>query len=145
MAIIKLQSNDDKIFEVDEAVARKSKTIDNLLESMATADESETIPIPRVDGRILELVLKWAEQHKDEPEPTEQFKEELRYTGDIPKWDQQFLAVDQKTLFEITLAANFLDVNVLFKMACKTVANQIKGKSPDEIRQHFNIENDLDK
>ena len=28
-------------------------------------------------------------------------------------------------------------------MTCKTVANMIKGKSPDEIRRTFNIKNDF--
>jgi S-phase kinase-associated protein 1 len=40
-------------------------------------------------------------------------------------------------------AANDLDIKALLDVGCKTVANMIKGKSPDEIRKTFNIQNDF--
>lgn len=51
--------------------------------------------------------------------------------------------VDQGTLFELILAANYLDIRSLLDVTCKTVANMIKGKTPDEIRKTFNIKNDF--
>lgn len=51
--------------------------------------------------------------------------------------------VDQGTLFELILAANYLDIKGLLDVTCKTVANMIKGKSPEEIRKTFNIKNDF--
>jgi hypothetical protein len=36
-----------------------------------------------------------------------------------------------------------LDIKALLDVGCKTVANMIKGKSPEEIRKTFNIQNDL--
>lgn len=51
--------------------------------------------------------------------------------------------VDQGTLFELILAANYLDIKGLLDVTCKTVANMIKGKTPDEIRKTFNIKNDF--
>ncbi|KAG8819202.1 E3 ubiquitin ligase complex SCF subunit scon-3 [Serendipita sp. 411] len=46
-------------------------------------------------------------------------------------------------LFEIILAANHLDIKPLLDVGCKTVANMIKGKSPEEIRKLFNIVNEF--
>ena len=40
-------------------------------------------------------------------------------------------------------AANYLDIKALLDVGCKTVANMIKGKSPEEIRKTFNIQNDF--
>lgn len=40
-------------------------------------------------------------------------------------------------------AANFLEIKDLLDLTCKTVANMIKGKSPEEIRVTFNIKNDF--
>lgn len=40
-------------------------------------------------------------------------------------------------------AANYLDIKGLLDVTCKTVANMIKGKSPEEIRKTFNIKNDF--
>ena len=53
------------------------------------------------------------------------------------------LQVDQGTLFELILAANYLDIKGLLDVTCKTVANMIKGKAPEDIRKTFNIKNDF--
>lgn len=42
-------------------------------------------------------------------------------------------------LFELILAANFLDVRPLLDLVCKAAADMIRGKTPDEIRKKFNI------
>lgn len=54
---------------------------------------------------------------------------------DIEEWDREFINVDQGTLFEIILAANYMDMQGLLDLGCKTVANMIKGKSVEEIRK----------
>jgi len=46
-------------------------------------------------------------------------------------------------LFEIVMAANYLDIKPLLELSCAKVASLIKGKSVQEIRQFFNIENDF--
>ena len=38
-------------------------------------------------------------------------------------------------------AANYLDIKGLLDVTCKTVANMIKGKTPEEIRKTFNTTN----
>lgn len=49
-------------------------------------------------------------------------------------------ALNLETLLQ---AANYLDIKGLLDVTCKTVANMIKGKTPEEIRKTFNIKNDF--
>lgn len=49
-------------------------------------------------------------------------------------------ALNVETLLQ---AANYLDIKGLLDVTCKTVANMIKGKTPEEIRKTFNIKNDF--
>ena len=62
-------------------------------------------------------VLEYCEHHRGEPLPAadaEQSQDETRKrTTDISEWDQKFITVDQEMLFEIILAANYLDIKPL--------------------------------
>jgi S-phase kinase-associated protein 1 len=111
----------------------------------------------------MKKVIEWCEHHKDDPPAANDDDNDSRKKStDIDEWDQKFMQVDQEMLFEIILvrhlphsltrasallitsqAANYLDIKALLDVGCKTVANMIKGKSPDEIRKTFNIQNDF--
>lgn len=89
-------------------------------------------------------VLEYCGHHRGDPIiPTDDAEESRKRLTDISEWDQKFISVDQEMLFEIILAANYLDIKPLLDVGCKTVANMIKGKSPEEIRRLFNIHNDF--
>lgn len=64
-------------------------------------------------------------------------------TRDVRSWYADFLKVDQGTLFELILAANYLDIKGLLDVTCKTVAKMIKGKTHEELKKTFNIKNDF--
>lgn len=106
-------------------------------------EEEEPVPLPNVNASILRKVIQWCTSHKDDPPPPEDDDNKERRTDDIPSWDQEFLKVDQGTLFELILAANYLDIKGLLDVTCKQVANMIKGKTPEEIRKTFNIKCDF--
>jgi len=143
MVNIRLQSSDGEIFDTDDSIAKVSGTIKNMLDDCGIDDcENAIVPLPNVNAAILRRVLQWANYHKDDPEVEEDESKEKR-TDDICVWDMDFLKVDQGTLFELILAANYLDTKGLLDVTCKTVANMIKGKTPEEIRKTFNIRNDF--
>ena len=140
MPQIKLRSSDSEIFEVDVEIAKMSETIKTLLEeSCLDDDDEEPIPLPDVNAAILRKVIEWSIHHKDDPPPAADEENREKRTEDIEPYDQEFLKVDQGTLFELILAANYLDIKGLLDVTCKTVANMIKGKTPEEIRKTFNI------
>lgn len=45
--------------------------------------------------------------------------------------------------FQLILAANYLDIKPLLDLSCAIIASQIKGKTIQEIRDHFHIVNDF--
>ena len=144
MSTIKLQSSDGEIFPVEVEVAKQSITIKTMLDDLGLEeDDDEVVPLPNVNAAILKKVIQWATQHKEDPPLPEKDENKERRTDDISAWDSEFLKVDQGTLFELILAANYLDMKGLLDITCKTVANMIKGKTPEEIRKTFNIKNDL--
>mmetsp|Transcript_41717 Transcript_41717/g.97692 ORF Transcript_41717/g.97692 Transcript_41717/m.97692 type:complete len:84 (-) Transcript_41717:334-585(-) len=61
----------------------------------------------------------------------------------VEKWYAQFIDVEQVLLFELVLAANYMDIKPLLDLSCAAVASMIKGKSAEEIRKIFNISNDF--
>ena len=143
---MKLQSSDNEVFEVPRSVIRLSNTVNTLLQDLGVDENEENgeiIPVPNVSAPILKKVIAWCTNHRDDPPAPEDNDAREKRTDDIPSWDVEFLKVDQGTLFELILAANYLDIKGLLDVTCKTVANMIKGKSPDEIRRTFNIKNDF--
>ncbi|KAI4281907.1 MAG: hypothetical protein L6R38_003330 [Xanthoria sp. 2 TBL-2021] len=141
---IKLQSSDSVEIAVDRDVAERSILIKNMMEDLGDGIMAEAIPIPNVNEPVLRKVIEWCDHHRsDPPASTDDDSDSRKKTTDIDEWDQKFMQVDQEMLFEIILAANYLDIKPLLDVGCKTVANMIKGKSPEEIRKTFNIQNDF--
>ena len=62
----------------------------------------------------------------------------------VGEWDANFVDdIEQVMLFELLLAANYMDIKSLLDLTCAKVASMIKGKTPEEIRKTFNIVNDF--
>ncbi|ELU45033.1 S-phase kinase-associated protein 1A-like protein [Rhizoctonia solani AG-1 IA] len=138
--MVVLVTSDNEQFNVDKDVAEH------------VGESDQPIPLPNVSSSVLKKVLEYCEHHRAEPLPTAETDNNAddprkRQVSEIGEWDQKFIQVDQEMLFEIILAANYLDIKALLcesiDVGCKTVANMIKGKTPEEIRKLFNIVNDF--
>ncbi|KAK1355953.1 hypothetical protein POM88_049209 [Heracleum sosnowskyi] len=128
--MITLRSSDNETFEVEEAVALESQTIKHMIED----DCADTaIPLPNVTGSILAKVIEFCKKHVESKDDDEALK----------SFDAEFAKVDQETLYDLILAANYLNIKSLLDLTCQTVAEMIKGRSPEEIRKKFNIKNDF--
>ena len=128
-----LMSSDSEKFEVEQEVAFKSETIKNMIEDTGT---DAAIPLPNVSSKILAKVIEYCKFHTEA-------KAKETSEDDAKNFDTEFVKVDQATLFELILAANYLNIKTLLDLTCMTVANMIKGKTPEEIRKTFNIKNDF--
>lgn len=138
MSKVKLNSSDNQIFEVDEEVAMESQTVKNMIEDTGAED---AIPLPNVSGKILAKVIEYCKYHVEANKKVDD--KPAKSEDDIRQWDTEFVKVDQATLFDLILAANYLNIKGLLDLTCQTVAQMIKGKTPEEIRKTFNIKNDF--
>ncbi|KAK9666781.1 hypothetical protein RND81_14G210800 [Saponaria officinalis] len=144
---ILLKSNDGEEFEVDEVVAEESLTIKHIIEDDCA---DSVIPLPNVTGKILSKVIEYCKKRvelvdKKNGSDSTTYASYGSNGGDndeLKTWNAEFVKVDQDTLFDLILAANYLDIKSLLDLTCQTVANMIKGKTPEEIRKTFNIVND---
>lgn len=149
---IVLQSNDHPHptqFKVSREAAKMSGLIKDMLEDQ---EGDAIIPVPNVTGRTLRFALDYIEHHhNNRAEPIEKpLKGKIEDV--ISEWDKNFLYThlvknhDEKqheTLIDVIMAANFLNIKDLLDLTCACVASMIKGKTPEQIRALFNIENDF--
>jgi len=160
--VLKFISKDGKAFEIPQGVAKMSELIAGMLKVFEDApDSTSDVPIDLdISGDILEKIITYLKWHYENPRaldiPEEDKEEEeedntgmddgafkYKRTDDIIEWDKAFINVENPVLFEMLLAANYLNVRILLDLILKAIANQIKGKTTEEIRQHFNIKNDF--
>ena len=164
---------DEAVFRIKGQVAVMSIFVKNLVCSGAGAadegDEDElgdeadssaaaggakemTIPLPNVKSSILRKVIEFCEHYcvvnQAMPEIAKPLKSEDLAQCDIPEYYVNFVnfgesTEEQETLFNLILAANYLDIKPLLDLTCAKVASMIKGKTPQEIRATFNIADDF--
>ncbi|KAI3919496.1 hypothetical protein MKW98_030207 [Papaver atlanticum] len=130
--MVTLKCSDGETFDVEESVALQSQTIKHLIEDDC-ADNG--IPLPNVTSKILAKVIEYCRKHDGDADDKEK--------DEVKNWDADFVKVYQSTLFDLILAANYLNIKELLDLTCQTVADMIKGKTPKEIRKTFNIKNDF--
>jgi len=91
-----------------------------------------TMPVPNVAARILGRVIDYLAYHAA-THPVEE----------AAAWDAAFMGADRATTLETMIAANFLDARELLDPLCAHVASLVRGKTPEQIREIFNIQNDF--
>jgi S-phase kinase-associated protein 1 len=136
-----LKSQDGVTIEVKKDIAMHSE----LIQTMWSGDQTETeIPLPNVRGEILKKVVEFMEYHHENPmKEIEKPLKSANMRDVVLEWDATFVEVDQEMLFELILAANYMDIKPLLDLTCAKVASMLKGKTPEQIRKQFNIVNDF--
>jgi S-phase kinase-associated protein 1 len=137
---LNLLSRENTPFEVSKQIGCMSELVKTMVEG---GDETD-IPLPNVKAEILKKVIEYMVYHTDNlPKEIEKPLKSSVMTEVVCKWDAQFVEVDQEILFELILAANYMDIKPLLDLTCAKVASMIKGKTPEQIRKTFNIKNDF--
>ena len=139
---VKLKTSDDQDRDVPYAIAKMNQTIATMIDDDCFEESDEGLPLSNISAAVLDKVIEYCQHHKDDPPLSEEQVEEKR-REEITGWDADFVKIPQNELFELILAANFLDNRSLLDLTCKAVAFMIRGKTPDEIRKTFEIKNDF--
>lgn len=134
---------------------RVSKVLMNMCERFTKPESSDPEAVSVIELQCskcaLEHVLEFLEYHS--VHPMAPIEKPLRGKLDdvICEWDRRYLNTDlieggderlHSLLMDVLNAAHILKAKDLVDLTCAAVASMIKGKSPDDIRQLFNVENE---
>ena len=139
--LVTLQSNDNVTAEIDlDDNDDQIKLLGEVFQGdpLMQDDTSEKrIPLPMVEGRELLRMMDFFHLCLRLKKEDTSFEVEKRQKSSfIDKFDSE-------ELIQLTIAANYMNYDNLVDCACERIARMIRGKSPEEIRQIFHIENDI--
>merc|ERR1712110_918039 len=103
------------------------------------------IEIKKVSAPILKLIVDYLDHHKGKvpaeiAKPIRSVKMEKIVEDE---WDAKFINEQPKrTIFQIILGANYMDIKSLLHLGCAKIATMIKGKSPEEIKKILGEDSD---
>ncbi|XP_049382988.1 SKP1-like protein 11 [Solanum stenotomum] len=126
--LITLKTSDDEEFKLNKSVAIKSEVIKSLVQDI----DSNVIPLPNVDGKTMTKVINYWKKHSEKGVTEIQLK----------NFDQDFLKMSHSELFDVHLAARYLDDKQLEEVIIQESFDRITGKTLEEIREVFGIVND---
>jgi len=141
--MVDLVSQEGDNFQVEKKVAMMSELVKTMIPDDED-EEAQEIPLPNVKTQILAKVLEFCKHYSEESmNEIEKPLKSANMNEVVQEWYANFVDVEQEVLFELILAANYMDIKPLLDLTCATVASMIKGKTPEEIRKTFNIVNDF--
>ena len=138
---ITLLSSDGQKFEISSKAVQKSVLVKGIIEDYP--DDAE-VPLNNVKGNILQKIKEYLEHYEnEEPKQIERPLPSQKFEECVDPWDFKYIDVELELIFELILGANYMDIKPLLELASAKVASLIKGKSTEEIRKLFSIQNDF--
>ena len=133
---VKLVTMDGETIEVDKDIACKSVLVKGIVEDNDVNDE---IPLPTVKKAILEKIIEYCEYiHKNAPPEIDKPLRSSNLSDVVNEYFANFVNLEQEVLFELIMAANFMDIKSLLELACAKVSSIIKGMTirDQKVLQH---------
>jgi len=145
-------------FQVPRDVAVQSVLVRTMVESTLDGPLDD-IPILNVQPRHLEKVIAYMTHHYNNPAPKIVKPIKSKYMGDTKEtdangvetivkgackdpWDAKFTDVDQDEIYFLMMAADYMDIRPMLELLSCKIATLMYGKTVEEIRETFGIEND---
>jgi S-phase kinase-associated protein 1 len=123
-------------------IMKPSHLIGNILQDSGV---EEKIPLEKVKGDTLKKIIDYCDHYKDQEE-LPKIEKPLRsdfFEDYVDEWLLAYLDLEVPLLLELVEASNYLDIASLFELTCAAVANKMKNKTVDALRDEFDITNDL--
>jgi len=133
---LKITSKD----KLEYTVTKKNIMVSKLIKTSIENDQETTeVPIPGVVGEILKLVIDYCNHHKGVEPPIIEKPLRSKIMKDVckDKWDAEFIdkiGENRQTLYDLILAANYMDIKSLLHLGCAKVASLIKGQPLEKIK-----------
>jgi len=120
-------------------IKKKFCKLSNFVMTILKGDPSATdIEVRQVGTDTLENIVKYLIEHKGEeppPLPCPVRTTEMQQVVSV-KWDAEFIdGFEKKAIFEIILAANYMDIKSLLHLGCAKIATLIKKLDQKEINR----------
>ena len=134
-------TSDGHTVEVEREIASKSEWVKNIVEG---SEVDDNIPLTVINKATLLKVIEYCTYINTNVPP--QIDRPLRsneLSDIVDPWYAEFVNLEREVLFELILAANFMDIKSLLVLACAKVHSLMKGMTIPQVREYFNIENDF--
>ncbi len=133
--VIRIRCNDGHEFLVSKDVANMSAVLRGMLDELG--DHLAHVVLPNVNGGTMAHVLDYCRKHM-------QINKVASNATATQRMGHTLMAIcSREALFELTNAANYLDIEELRDVACDFIANMVDGKSTEEIRVLLNLTSDF--
>jgi len=133
---LKLIAKDKKEYSVE----RKHAFVSTLVKTSLENDEAAELNIPGVFGGVLEKVVEYMAHHKGTEPPLVEKPLRSKMMKDVvqDKWDADYIdriGENRQQLYDLILAANYMDIKSLLHLGCAKVASLIKGQPLEKIKE----------
>lgn len=126
--------------DIDRDVALKMATIANIIEDLGESQES--IPISNVKSSALLKIVEYYRHRLDNPDDNEWFREFFKVPTRTSSSIEQ-IRKRNRELADILNSANYLEADELVKQTAKAIAKTLKNKTPEQIREEWELPDDL--
>ena len=137
-----LISSDGETIETSAKAAMRSTIIKDSIQD--SREDIIEFNANNVKGNILKKIVEYLEHYEEtEPKEIERPLPSPNFKECVEEWDFNYIDINLDEIFEIILAANYLDIKPLLELSSAKVASILKGKTIEEIKQTFGITNDF--
>eukprot|EP01038_Epipyxis_sp_PR26KG_P013745 gene13745-18436_t len=135
---VRLISQEGESFDLAVSIANQSELMKGLINK-----ENKVIPLNNVKSSVLSKIIQFCSYYDKDPMNNIISKPFTPLNDQIQSFYAQFVNVEVEILYEITAAANELELSALSDLCYAKLASYIAGKSSEEIRSLLHIQNDF--